>query len=119
MLTPLTDFEIREVYKNFLNPFLWTEPPVNPHNGIVEQIGLTSHKKYERYATSRIETFAIFRSKGIHFLQNDENMSKVNWINCSHQIQIDSMYNDRMSLFGNCLSWLQFPPLTIIVPGCL
>ena len=78
MLTPLTDFEIREVYKNFLNPFLWTEPPVNPHNGIVEQIGLTSHKKYERYATSRIETFAIFRSKGIHFLQNDENMSKDN-----------------------------------------
>ena len=46
---------------------------MNPHNGIVEQVGLTSQEKHERYATNRIETFAISRSKGIHFfLQNRE-----------------------------------------------
>ena len=48
---------------------------MNPHNGIVEQVGLTSQEKYERYATDKIETFAIFRSKGI---QKVKNMLKVN-----------------------------------------
>ena len=65
-----------KVDKSFLNPFLWTEPPVNPHNGIVEQVGLTSQEKYERYATDKIETFAIFRSKGIHLLQSGEKYVK-------------------------------------------
>ena len=99
-----SEYSFGEVDKSFLNPFLWTEPPVNPHNGIVEQVGLTSQEKYERYATDKIETFAIFRSKGIHLLQSGEKYVKSK-LNQLFLPNLNGFYtNDKGFLFGNCPS---------------